>query len=107
MQTTPKIVGSCCVGLKVDWFQTLRNNFQQHLTPCNRVCKRTQRVTSNNVRCCWQTISGPFARGLTLPYLLGHIKSKITSSVSIIIENSFFNQLLKRNKILVHKAFTS
>ena len=32
-----------------DRFQTLRNNTQQHPTTCNRVCKRTQHVTSNNV----------------------------------------------------------
>ena len=34
---------------KFDRFQTLRNNTQQHPTTCNRVCKRTQNVTSNNV----------------------------------------------------------
>ena len=32
-----------------DRFQALRNNSQQHATTCNRVCKRTQQVTSNNV----------------------------------------------------------
>ena len=32
-----------------DRFQILRNNSQQHATSCNRVCKRTQHVTSNNV----------------------------------------------------------
>jgi len=42
---------------KFDGFQTLRNNSQQHTTTRNRVCKRTQHVTSNNVE--------PFARGLT------------------------------------------
>ena len=39
-----------------DQFQTLRNNTQQHTTTCNRVCKRTQHVTSNNV--------ASFGRGL-------------------------------------------
>ena len=34
---------------KFDRFQTLRNNTQQHPTTCNRVCKQTQHVTSNNV----------------------------------------------------------
>ena len=34
---------------KFDRFQTLRNNTQQYPTTCNRVCKRTQHVTSNNV----------------------------------------------------------
>ena len=37
------------VGLKVCRFQTLRNNYQQHATTCNRLYKRTQHVTSNNV----------------------------------------------------------
>ena len=47
-----------------DWFQTLRNNTQQPPTTCNRVCKRTQHVTSNNVGSCWPTMLGPFARSL-------------------------------------------
>ena len=49
---------------KFDRFQTLRNNTQQHPTTCNRVCKRTQHVTSNNAGSCWPTILRPFARGL-------------------------------------------
>ena len=38
-----------------DRFQTLRNNTQQHPKTCNRVCKRMQHVTSNNVAsvCTW------------------------------------------------------
>ena len=32
---------------KVDRFQALRNNSQQQLATCNRVCKRTQHVTSD------------------------------------------------------------
>ena len=34
---------------KFDRFQALHNNSQQYATTCNRVCKRTQHVTSNNV----------------------------------------------------------
>ena len=34
---------------KFDRFQTLRNNTQQHPTTYNRVCKRTQHLSSNNV----------------------------------------------------------
>ena len=34
---------------KFDRFQILRNNSRQLDTTCNRVCKRTQDVTSNNV----------------------------------------------------------
>ena len=36
---------------KFDRFQTLRNNSQS--TTCNRVCKRSQRATSNNIGSCW------------------------------------------------------
>jgi len=50
---------------KFDRFQTLRNNTQQHPTTCNRVCKRTQHVTSNNVGSCWPSMLRPFARGLS------------------------------------------
>ena len=54
---------------KFDRFQTLRNNTQQHPTTCNRVCKRTQHVTSNNVGRCWPTMMRPFARVLKLTWL--------------------------------------
>ena len=47
----------------VDWNVWPVSNFaQQHLTTCNRVCKRTQHVTSNNVGSCWPTMLRPFAR---------------------------------------------
>ena len=46
--------------------QTLRINTQQHPTICNRMRKRTQNVTSNNVGNCWPTMLRPFARGLRL-----------------------------------------
>ena len=49
---------------KFDRFQTLRNNTQQQPTTCNRVCKLTQRVTSNIVGSCWPTMLRPFAQGL-------------------------------------------
>ena len=48
---------------KFDRFQTLRNNTQQHSTTCNRMCKWTQHVTSNNVGSCWPTMLRPFAWG--------------------------------------------
>ena len=48
---------------KFDRCQTLRNNTQQHLTTCNRVCKRTQQVTCNIVGSCWPRMLRPFARG--------------------------------------------
>ena len=49
---------------KFDRLRTWRNNSQQHPTTCNRVCKRTQHVTSNNAGSCWPTMLRPFARGL-------------------------------------------
>ena len=57
---------------KFDRFQTLRNNTQQHPTTCNRVCKRTQHVTSNNAGSCWSTVLRPFARSprLSLRYFM-------------------------------------
>ena len=47
-------------------FQTLRNNTQQHPTKCNRVCKRAQHVTSNNVGSCWSTMLRPFKRSFKI-----------------------------------------
>ena len=32
-------------------------------TTCNRECRRTQHVTSNNVRSCWLTMLRPFTQG--------------------------------------------
>ena len=49
---------------KFDRFQTLRNITQQHPTTCNKVCKRTQHVTSINFGSCWPTMLRPFARDL-------------------------------------------
>ena len=49
---------------KFDRFQTLRNNTQKHPTTCNRVCKWTQHVTSNNAGSCWSTMLRLFAHSL-------------------------------------------
>ena len=65
-----------------DRFQTLRNNTQQHPTTCNRVCKRTQHVTSNNVGSCWRTMLRPFARGFK-------IWNEIPTNPKGLPENSF------------------
>ena len=42
---------------------TTPNITQPHATTCNRVCRRTQHVTSN-VGSCWPTTLRPFARRL-------------------------------------------
>ena len=47
-----------------DRFQTLHNNSEQNATTCNRLCKRTQHVKSNNVGSFWPAMLCPFARGL-------------------------------------------
>ena len=79
-----KRIQHCCATLRRSWNKRnvgscwlksltgfkLRNNTQRHPTTCNRVCKRTQHVTSNNVGSCWPTIMRPFAWGFKLPYEL-------------------------------------
>ena len=51
----------------VGWKGWLVSNFaQQHATTCNRVCKRTQHVTSNNVWSCWSTCCVRLHRALQL-----------------------------------------
>ena len=55
---------------KFDRFQSLCNNKQQHPTSYNRVYKRTQHVTSNNVGSWWPTMMRLFAWGFKLPYEL-------------------------------------
>ena len=52
-------VGSC-------WLKSL-TGFKLCATTCNKVCKRTQHVTSNNVGSCWPKMLRPFARGLKKP----------------------------------------
>ena len=65
--TTPNIaalrtnVAKRLTGFKL--CRTTPNNTQQHSTTCNRVCKGTQHVTSNNVGSCWPTMLRPFAQG--------------------------------------------
>ena len=55
------VVGQkCCVRLQGAKSLT---GFKLCETTCNRMCKRTQHVTSNNVGSCWPTILRPFVRG--------------------------------------------
>ena len=69
---------------KFDWFQTLHNNTKQHPTTCNRVCKRTQHVTSNNVGSCWSTMLRPFAGSLGIHmYFLHELLMTICTSFKI------------------------
>ena len=39
---------------------------QQLPTTCNKACKRTKHVTSNNIGSCWPTMLRPYARGFKL-----------------------------------------
>ena len=48
-------------GPKRKWRQCIYS--QQPTTTCNRACKRTQHVTTNNVGSCCPTILRPFAKG--------------------------------------------
>ena len=50
----------CCIRLNkaksLTGFKLCLTTAQQHTTTCNRVCKPTQHVTSNNVGTCWPTM---------------------------------------------------
>ena len=80
---------------KFDRFQTLRNNTQQHPTTCNRVCKRMQHVTSNNVGSCWPTMFPPFARGFTLG-------TSEMSAIFFFSQPKQLNLLPKSSRLTVH-----
>ena len=54
---------------KFDWFQTLHNNYKQCTTTCNRVCKWTQHVRSNNAGSCCPTMLHSFAWGLRKEFI--------------------------------------
>ena len=74
---------------KFDRFQTLRNNTQQHSKTCNRVCKRTQHVTSNSVGSCWSTMLRPFTRSLSIATLFfanSFCSNKLVLCFAILIE---------------------
>ena len=69
---------------KFHLFQNWRNNSQQHATTCNRVCKRTQLVTSTNVASCWPKMLHPLMFHWALMYLF---LFKVCSSLQ---ENFYF-----------------
>ena len=68
--TTPNIDGSCCIRLHEAKSLT---RFKLCSTTYNRVCKRTQHVTPNNIGSCWPTMLRSFARNgrKSVPTLLG------------------------------------
>ena len=71
VQTDPTLLryASAITEQKKRWellAEKLSNFAQQHPTACNRVCKQTQLVTSNNVGSCWPTMLRLFARGLNV-----------------------------------------
>ena len=79
---------------KFDRFQTLRNNTQQHPTTCNKVCKRTQHVTSNNAGNCWPTMLRPFARGFTLEV------NPVIFASCVYVKTFFFRSILSLIRFL-------
>ena len=71
-----KLIQHCCAMLRRSrnkrnlgscWLKSL-TGFEFCATTCNRVCKRTQHVTSNNVGSCWPTMLRLFAWGLTIHF---------------------------------------
>ena len=79
---------------KFDRFQTLRNNTQQPPTTYNRVCKRTQHVTSNNAGSCWPTMLRPFERRFTL-----EVNPVIFASY-VYVKSFFFRSILSLMRFL-------
>ena len=67
VQTDPTLLRFGDHGTKKCWELLAQkfDRFQTFATTCNRVCKRTQHVTSDNVGSCWPTMLRPFARGFT------------------------------------------
>ena len=64
------------VGWKV-W--AVSDFMQQHPPKCNRVCKRTQNVTSNNVGSCWSKMLRPFARDFRIHFVSGALLMRGTT----------------------------
>ena len=65
-QQLPTLLGQQCWELLRPFaraWKFVRFQTQQHAITCNRVCKRTQHVTSTNVGRCWPKLLLPFARG--------------------------------------------
>ena len=63
---TPYIVGPTMLGVVASVLAVVCKGMQQLPTTCNKVCKRTQHVTSHNIWSCWLTMLRPFARGFKL-----------------------------------------
>ena len=68
-QTDPKLLryASTITKQKKCWEMFGSKGFKRcaRATTCNKVYKRTQHVSSNNVRSCWPGKLCPFARGFT------------------------------------------
>ena len=54
------------LGVVASVLAVVCKRMQQLPTTCNKVCKRTQHVTSNNIGSCWPTMLRPYARGFKL-----------------------------------------
>ena len=63
---SPYIVGPTMLGVVASVLAVVCKRMQQLPTTCNKVCKRTQHVTSNNIGSCWLTMLRPSARGFKL-----------------------------------------
>ena len=57
--TTPNIVAPTMLRVSVVWKRMQQLLTKQHAITCNRLCKRTQRVTSNNVA---SVCTGPYLK---------------------------------------------
>ena len=91
----------CCVRLHGAKSLT---GFKLCATTCNRVCKRTQHVTSNNVGSCWSTMLRPFARSLIRPALQPVRRRCTICSHVCVIRVILFLALIKTFQLILHKG---
>ena len=98
VQTDPTLLRLGDHGTKKCWELLAQkfDRFQTFATTCNRVCKRTQHVTSDNVGSCWPTMLRPFARGFTRLRSCVFVLKISSLSTDVFLFFSTFRRSLKR-----------
>ena len=98
VQTDPTLLRLGDHGTEKCWelLAQKSDRFQTFATTCNRVCKRTQHVTSDNVGSCWPTMLRPFARGFTRLRSCVFVLKISSLSTDVFLFFSTFRRSLKR-----------
>ena len=113
MQTDPTLLryASAIIEQKKCWEFLAKKSDRFKLcaafpTTCNRVCKRTEHVTSNKVGRCWPTMLRPFPRGFKRSFtcISGHLGPGLPNS-SIRIPSNFHLLALLRSRLYGENLF--